>query len=114
MRQEFYLTERGTAMLVYLPQDSETFSWADEEFGEAKLGDSRRTRRLIQIAKDLAAHPATSLPQATEDWAAPPLLIAFLIIRMWPLLQFFRVIVKRPFRERVISYECYLFKIRPF
>lgn len=32
--------------------------WAEVTFGHAELGDSRRTRRLVQIAADAAAHPA--------------------------------------------------------
>jgi hypothetical protein len=42
-------------------------SWAEEEFGEADLGDVRRTARLIQLATVLGAQPSASLPDATDD-----------------------------------------------
>lgn len=32
--------------------------WAEEVFGHAELGDSRRTRRLVQLAVEAAKHPA--------------------------------------------------------
>lgn len=32
--------------------------WAEEVFGHANLGDSRRTRRLVQLAMEAAKHPA--------------------------------------------------------
>jgi hypothetical protein len=43
--------------------------WAQNEFGFAQLGDQRRNRRLVNIAKNLAAHPGGTLPQAFPDWA---------------------------------------------
>jgi hypothetical protein len=45
-------------------------TWAEEEFGVADLGDVRRTRRLIQIARALGAQPSASLPQAMQNGAA--------------------------------------------
>lgn len=44
--------------------------WAQQEVGQAQLGHAARTTRLVQIVEDLAAHPAQSVPQACEDWAA--------------------------------------------
>ena len=41
-------------------------SWAEEEFGDAALGDVRRTARLIQLASVLGAQPQASLPQAAD------------------------------------------------
>ena len=41
--------------------------WAEEEFGDAVLGDVRRTARLVQLATALGAQPHASLPQATDD-----------------------------------------------
>jgi hypothetical protein len=32
--------------------------WAEEEFAHARLGDARRTRRLVAIAAGAAANPA--------------------------------------------------------
>jgi hypothetical protein len=42
-------------------------TWAAEEFGEAELGDVRRTVRLVQLASVLGAQPHASLPQAAAD-----------------------------------------------
>src|SRR4051812_25285244 len=43
--------------------------WAQMEFGSARLGDARRTRRLVEVAAALAAKPTGALPQALPDWA---------------------------------------------
>jgi hypothetical protein len=45
-------------------------TWAEEEFGEADLGDLRRNARLVQLATVLGAQPSASLPDATDDPAA--------------------------------------------
>jgi sensor domain CHASE-containing protein len=45
-------------------------SWAQQEGGQAHLGHAARTTRLVQLVEDLVAHPAESVPQACEDWAA--------------------------------------------
>src|SRR5215475_11566478 len=42
-------------------------TWAEEEFGEADLGDLRRNTRLVQLASVLGAQPSASLPDATDD-----------------------------------------------
>lgn len=44
-------------------------SWAELEFGEAELGDPRRTARLVELAGRLAERPSQSLPEACEDRA---------------------------------------------
>jgi len=44
--------------------------WAQVEFGAAKLGDARRTARLVQLAHQLGERPEASLPQALEDDAS--------------------------------------------
>ena len=44
-------------------------AWADTEFGQADLGDARRTARLVQLATVLGAQPTASLPDATDDRA---------------------------------------------
>ncbi len=44
-------------------------SWAAREFGQAQLGDARRTRRLVQLAEQRGRQPAASLPQSCDDWA---------------------------------------------
>jgi Transposase DNA-binding len=42
-------------------------AWAETEFGQADLGDARRTARLVQLASVLGAQPTASLPDATDD-----------------------------------------------
>ena len=42
-------------------------TWAEDEFGQADLGDVRRNARLVQLATVLAAQPSASLPDATDD-----------------------------------------------
>jgi hypothetical protein len=39
--------------------------WAMEQFGEAELGDARRTKRLVKLATQMAAHSDGSIPQQT-------------------------------------------------
>ena len=38
--------------------------WATKEFGGAKLGDARLTKRLIKMATDFADRPTASIPGA--------------------------------------------------
>ena len=42
-------------------------AWALVEFGDAELGDRRRTARLVQLATALADQPGASLPDACAD-----------------------------------------------
>ena len=44
-------------------------SWAEEEFGEADLGDARRTRRLVALAAGIAARPAGTVTRALRSSA---------------------------------------------
>lgn len=46
-----------------MTQDSDS-DWALEEFGMAELGDARRTKRLVALARQLARSPHCSLPQS--------------------------------------------------
>lgn len=41
--------------------------WAEQNFGNAELGDRRRTRRLVESAAQIAAHPEKSFTQIF-DW----------------------------------------------
>jgi hypothetical protein len=41
--------------------------WAESNFGSARLGSRRRTRRLVESAARIAAHPEKSFPQVF-DW----------------------------------------------
>lgn len=43
--------------------------WAQEEFGFAKLGDPRLSKRLVNVATNLAASPGGTLPHAFPEWA---------------------------------------------
>ncbi len=45
-------------------------SWAQQEVGQAQLGDRRLSKRLVRIVTDLSDHPEASVPQASGDWAA--------------------------------------------
>lgn len=44
--------------------------WARTEFGSAELGDTRRTARLVELARELAERPEASLPRALDNRAA--------------------------------------------
>jgi len=43
--------------------------WAEEEFCAAKLGDVRRVKRLLEIARDFYARPQANIPQACNSRA---------------------------------------------
>ncbi|NOY57519.1 MAG: IS4 family transposase [Calditrichaeota bacterium] len=43
--------------------------WAEEEFGGADLGDRRRVKRLLTIARDFYARPQANIPQACQSRA---------------------------------------------
>ena len=45
-------------------------SWFDSEFGNANLGDVRRTERLIEMTTTLGENPQASLPEACCDAAS--------------------------------------------
>ena len=41
--------------------------WAEENFGRCELGDVRRTRRAVTVARQRAEHPEGSTPDQAED-----------------------------------------------
>jgi len=43
--------------------------WSESQFGACDLGDKRRTRRLVEYARQMAEKPDASTPQQTEGWA---------------------------------------------
>jgi len=45
-------------------EDRAPSDWAEEEFGGAELGDRRRVRRLLTLARDFYARPQAAIPQA--------------------------------------------------
>jgi hypothetical protein len=60
------LTKRSLAQDALLSATD----WAFLHFHKARLGDIRRTRRLLAFAAQAAEHPAGSIPQQTQDWTA--------------------------------------------
>jgi hypothetical protein len=44
-------------------------TWAQDEFGFAELGDTRRNKRLVFMAANLASNPSGTLPEAFGNWA---------------------------------------------
>lgn len=42
--------------------------WAEQEMGQAQLGDRRRTRRLVKVTLALAQNPNGTLPSTFTDW----------------------------------------------
>ena len=50
--------------------NSDTESWSEQEFGNADLGDSRRTQRLIELAEQRGCQPNASIAQSCGDNAA--------------------------------------------
>ncbi len=48
---------------------SDCYSWADDIFGSAELGDLRRTRRLVTLASSLAQHTGLSIVQSSHSTA---------------------------------------------
>lgn len=47
----------------------DTMQWAQQQFASCELGDTRRTRRLVKFAAQVAADPDASTPGQTERWA---------------------------------------------
>jgi len=46
----------------------ETSVWAEEQFGDCQFGDVRRTKRLINVAQQVANNPSASFPRQMESW----------------------------------------------
>jgi hypothetical protein len=46
---------------------SKSRDWAEEEFGQAELGDQRLTKRLVSMVSDFYARPQASIPQACQS-----------------------------------------------
>lgn len=44
--------------------------WAEQQFGQAALGDRRRNRRAVELAMAMLREPAASLPKQTQSWGA--------------------------------------------
>lgn len=50
------------------PAVMDAHAWARTQFAAADLGDLRRTKRSVQLAIQVTAHPPGSLPRQTEPW----------------------------------------------
>ncbi len=48
---------------------SDCYSWGNEQFGHARLGDPRRTRRLVSLASSLAQHAGFSIVESSHSTA---------------------------------------------
>lgn len=46
----------------------DTEHWATDNFRDCRLGDRRRSQRLVKFARQAADRPAASLPKIGEDW----------------------------------------------
>jgi Transposase DNA-binding/Transposase Tn5 dimerisation domain len=44
-------------------------AWAYTQFATAKLGDRRRTPRLVTLGTQIASDPSSSLPKQTQHWS---------------------------------------------
>lgn len=47
----------------------EVKQWAQENFGSCQLGDKRRTKRLINMAQQIATNPSASFPEQMQVWS---------------------------------------------
>lgn len=54
----------GPRQEVVTPVRPALVDWADEELGAAELGDVRRVKRLLSLARDFYAQPQANIPQA--------------------------------------------------
>ena len=43
--------------------------WAEEQFGNCRLGDKRRTRRLVRFAEQICRNPSGNTPMQTQRWS---------------------------------------------
>lgn len=43
-------------------------AWSEEQFAHCRLGDKRRTRRLVKLGSQVLSQPSGSFPEQTETW----------------------------------------------
>ena len=43
--------------------------WVEGNFGSCELGDARRTKRLLTMARNVLAAPEKSIPQQNVEWS---------------------------------------------
>jgi hypothetical protein len=46
----------------------EITEWSAQQWGQAQLGDQRRTQRAVKLGAQLAAQPSASIPNQTVNW----------------------------------------------
>lgn len=51
-----------------LPSFTDPGRWARDQWGQATLGDARRTRRAVSLGENIVAQSAASLPKQTKSW----------------------------------------------
>lgn len=62
--------EPMSSVVHFEPKESkEVDDWAEDEFGEADLGDKRLSNRLVSLVRDFYARPQASVPQACQSRA---------------------------------------------
>ena len=47
----------------------DSVQWAEQEFGQAQLGDNRLTKRLVRLATQRASMPNATIPQSCQNMA---------------------------------------------
>lgn len=68
-RAKMGLPEGSGLGAIAITSGIEGGDWAEKEFGGARLGDKRLSRRLVEIAADKAGEPGRSFSGVTEgDW----------------------------------------------
>jgi hypothetical protein len=60
-------TEINPSFVLETHMNSDTQSWAEQEFGNADLGDHRRTQRLVLLAEQRGSQPHASIAQSCGD-----------------------------------------------
>ncbi|WP_324872155.1 IS4/Tn5 family transposase DNA-binding protein [Methylocaldum sp.] len=87
-------------------KQKEWAAWAQHEFGQADLGDLRRTARLVHIATVRAERPSAALPEGIDDPAALKGLYRFMendcIERQAVLSRHYAATAERCAREAVV------------
>lgn len=53
-----------------LDEFTDYHQWAESQWADVELGDSRRTDRAVEVGAALAANPAASLPEQMQGWNA--------------------------------------------
>ncbi len=84
----------------------EPVDWADEEFGDCDLGDVRRVKRLLTMARDFYAQPQANIPQACGSRAKTKAAYRFLDDRYHTmkklLASHYEATVNRMAKEKVV------------